>query len=142
MQKIENVIEKYLNWKEIENFMRLKKSAIWLCLVKDDFNKICLVHRFLIGAENKIIEVPWEEKINVFLDFAKKMKIVLFLFMIFIHFLTISSQKITTKMRTIKELTFDEERQLYIHLQNYIVFEEDEEICKFFDEYERTFINK
>ena len=33
---MENVIERYLNWKEIENFMTfLKKSANWLCLVND-----------------------------------------------------------------------------------------------------------
>ena len=52
---MENVIVKYLNWHEIETFMNfLKKSANWLCLVNDDYNKNCSVHRFLIVVENKI----------------------------------------------------------------------------------------
>ena len=30
------------------------------------------MHRFLIAAENKIMETYWEEKIHLFLGFAKK----------------------------------------------------------------------
>ena len=52
---MESVLQKYMNWREIKNFMNfLKKSANWLCLVKDDFNENCFMHQFLIGAENKI----------------------------------------------------------------------------------------
>ena len=70
---MENVVDKYLDWKKIETFMLfLKNSANWLCLINDDFNKSCSVHWFLIGAKNEINQLLWEEKINVFLNFAKK----------------------------------------------------------------------
>ena len=67
---MENVVDKYLDWKKIETFMLfLKNSANWLCLINDDFNKSCSVHWFLIGAKNEINQLLWEEKINVFLNF-------------------------------------------------------------------------
>ena len=72
---MENVIQRYLNFSEIEKFMAfLKISANSLCLINDDYNESCSVHRFLINAESEIKEVPWEEKINVFFRFCKKMK--------------------------------------------------------------------
>ena len=70
---MENIVDKYMNWQKTESFLVfLKKSANWLCFINDDYNKSFLVHRFLIGAENEISEAPWEEKINVFLNFDKK----------------------------------------------------------------------
>ena len=70
---MENIVNKYMNWKKTKSFLVfLKKSANWLCFINDDYNKSFSVHRFLIGAENEIIEAPWKKKLMYFLILPKK----------------------------------------------------------------------
>ena len=76
--------------KKIENYMSFfKKSANWLCLIRENFSKNCVVHQFLISLEIKISQCPWEEKINEFLKFAKENETAFN----FIHGFYISSEK-------------------------------------------------
>ena len=82
---MENIIDKYMDWKKIEYFMVfLKKSANWLSLINDDYNKSCSAKR-------------------------------------------------------LKKLTSAEEKDLFNHLFNYIIFEENDEIKKFYVEFKKTF---
>ena len=49
---MEAIIEKYNDWKKIEGFINcLKKSINWICLVNDDYNETCAMHRFLFKLE-------------------------------------------------------------------------------------------
>ena len=42
-------------------------------------------------------------------------------------------------MKTTSELSYSEENQLYIHLDNYIIFEKNDFVRKFCEEFKRTF---
>ena len=69
---MEAIIEKYNDWKKIEGFINcLKKSINWICLVNDDYNETCAMHRFLFKLEQCLSKCKWEEKIDEFVLFAK-----------------------------------------------------------------------
>ena len=53
---MENIVDKYMDWKKTEYFMVfLKKSANWLSLIDDDYNKSCSAKRLtkLTSAKEK-----------------------------------------------------------------------------------------
>ena len=80
-KKIEKLKIKYSKIEKINRFVDfLSTTANWLCFVKEDFEKLCFIHRFLIKVENiqneyyenkeKIISKFWklaEEKQEVFM---------------------------------------------------------------------------
>ena len=70
---MEQVIEFYNNWKKIENYMLfLKKLANWLCLVNNDYEENCAVHRFLLKLEETIKQTEWTNQIDEFIVFTIK----------------------------------------------------------------------
>lgn len=58
-----NFVEKYLNYKEINDLMTFfkKKSVNWLCLINNDFNKNCSGHKFFIDVEG-LLEIETDGK--------------------------------------------------------------------------------
>ena len=71
---MEHCVHRHLNFKEINRFMCFfKKTINWLCLINDDFNKDCTIHKVLLDNERLLeIETYEQKKMESFLKFAKK----------------------------------------------------------------------
>ena len=64
---MESFVEKYWNYEEINSFMTFEKKSInWLCLINNNLNKNCPVHKSLIHSERLPKNKIDEKKVGIF----------------------------------------------------------------------------